>query len=377
MTPPPTHARIDLGRLGQNVETIRRHLAPSTRIMAVVKADSYGHSAAICAPELLRHGIDMFAVASIEEGIELRRIGIEARILVIRPPVAGQHDLYAGHDLEAMISTAANAVDLDAAAAANGRQLRVHLYVDTGMARNGANPAEVNDLLRTIDTLPMLRLQGIASHFATSDDLQSSFAAEQISIFRAVVGSAADAGFAPEDIHMANSGGIFNHPDSHFSMVRPGISLYGYHPTESLQAESGLLPVMSVRTVVGGVKRIGPGLSVSYGRTHYTSAGTRVATLPIGYADGLPRSLSNRYEVLIDGRRYRGIGTICMDEVMIDLEESQVDVGSEVIILGESGTGKIDAWELAGRSGTIPWEICTGIGGRVPRVAVHDADTGM
>ena len=370
MTPPPTQARIDLGRLRQNLATICAHVAPTTRIMAVVKADSYGHSAALCVPELQRSGVDTFAVASIEEGIELRRLGIQARILVLRPPLSGQFSLYGEHDLEAMISSVANARDLESAAAAVGRRLRVHLYVDTGMVRNGADPAEALDILRTIERLPGLRLQGIASHFATSDDLDPGFSNQQIALFRSVVEEAAGAGFSPEDIHMANSGGIFNHPSSHFSMVRPGISLYGYHPTESRQAGSGLLPVMSLRTEVAGIKQIGAGVSVSYGRTYYTSAGTRVATLPIGYADGLPRLLGNRYSVLIGGRRYRGIGTICMDEVMIDLEESEVGVGSEAIILGESGNERIDAWELATMAETIPWEICTGIGARVPRCVV-------
>lgn len=371
MNLPPTQARIDLGRLAQNVATIRARLAPATRLMGVVKADSYGHSAALCVPELLGCGIDTFAVASVEEGIALRRQGIGARLLVLRPPLSGQQGLYAEFDLEAMISTAANAIDLDAAASALGRRLRVHLFIDTGMVRNGADPAESVDMLRTIDALPGLVLQGIASHLATSDELDGEFARTQIAIFRSAVQRSSDAGFAPEDIHMANSGGIFNCADSHFTMVRPGISLYGYHPTESLQSESGLLPVMSLRTEVAGIRHIGAGIPVSYGRTHYTTALTQIGTLPIGYADGLPRALGNRYNVLIDGGRYRGIGTICMDEVMIDLRESEVGIGSEAIILGESGNQKIDAWELAETTGTIPYEICTGIGPRVPRVAVQ------
>ena len=369
MSSPPTQARIEPRNLAGNLATIRSRLALSVRVIAVVKADCYGHSDTICAPELLRCGIDTFAVASLEEGARLRALGIDARIVVIRPPLPAQSPLYARHDLEAMISTAESALLLDSAAAEAGRTLRVHLYVDTGMVRNGVDPAEAIGMLRTIDALPRLKLQGIASHFATSDEIGSGFAAEQIGVFRSVLERASGEGFHPEDIHMANSGGIFNHPESHFTAVRPGISLYGYHPTESLQHSSGLEPVMSLRTEIASVREIPEGISVSYGRTYYTARATTVATLPIGYADGLPRALSNRYSVLIDGRRYRGIGTICMDEVMIDLEGDRFEIGQEVILIGSSGRERIDAWEIAEMAGTIPYEICTGIGTRVPRSA--------
>ncbi len=365
----PTHAIIDREALRNNIEVIRRAIAPTVGIMAVVKANCYGHETTICVPEILRCGIDMLAVATIEEAARLRALGITSRIIVLAPALQKQYHAFAEHDVEALVSNVQTAEHLAAAAAAAGRRLRAHLFVDTGMRRNGIDVDDVLETLRGCAHLPDLEIIGISSHFATSDEPDRSFALQQHAAFDATLRRALDAGFSFQDIHMANSGGIFNVPGAHYTVVRPGLALYGYHPTAELQERSGLIPILTLRTVVANIAPVGAGLSVSYGRRYYTSSATAIATLPIGYADGLMRRLTNRLDVLIGGRRYPVVGTICMDEVMVDLgNDHGVHIGDEAVLIGRSESQSIDAWEIARQAETIPYEICTNISARVPRV---------
>lgn len=365
----PTRAIIDRDALRANVGLIRRKLSAGTGIMAVVKANCYGHDVAICVPEVLAAGADMLAVATIEEAAKLRSLGITARIVVLAPALQGQYEEFIAHDAEPFISDARTAKILAGIADAAGRRLRAHLFIDTGMRRDGVAPEQTIETLRRCAVMPGLEIIGFASHFATSEEADTSYAREQIAIFDTTLRSTLDAGFTFQNIHIANSGGIFNLPEAHYTMVRPGISLYGYHPSPELHAASGLLPVMKLRTVIANMMHVGPGLSVSYGRRYYTQKQTTLASLPLGYADGLMRRLTNTAQVLIGGRRYPVVGTICMDEVMVDLGDApDVHVGDEVILLGSSGMEKIDAWEMAEQAGTIPYEICTNISARVPRV---------
>lgn len=364
----PTHARISREALRNNIGVIRSRLTPGTRVMGIVKADCYGHGTGICVPEMLAEGIDILGVATAEEGIRLRALGFDTRVVVLPPPLEGQYDLFAAHDMEAVVSTPAIADRLAGAAGAAGCTIRVHMFLDTGMGRNGAPLADALDTLRHIASLKELELVGFASHFATSDEVENPFTHYQLDLFENTLRRALDAGFRFRDIHIANSGGILNFPRSHQNLVRPGLSLYGYHPSPGLHADSGLLPVMSLRTIVANITRMPAGTSISYGRRYYTGAETRIATLPIGYADGLMRTLTNKLSVLIGSRRFPVVGTICMDEVMVDLGNAPVSIGDEVIVIGESHGERIDAWELANLAGTIPYEICTNVSARVPRM---------
>lgn len=365
----PTRAIIDRAALRANLGLIRRKLSAQTAIMAVVKANCYGHDVSICVPELLDAGADMLAVATIEEAAKLRSLGITARIVVLAPALEGQYEEFAVHNAEPFISDARSAEKLASVADAQGRRLQAHLFVDTGMRRDGVAPQEALETLRRCAAMRGLEVVGFASHFATSEEADTSYAREQLAIFDATLRGALDAGFTFQNIHIANSGGIFNLPEAHYTTVRPGISLYGYHPAQEMHAASGLQPVLSLRTVIGNMMHVGPGLSVSYGRRYYTQKETTLASLPLGYADGLLRRLTNIVQVLIGGRRYPVAGTICMDEVMVDLGNAPgVRVGDEVLLLGRSGTEKIDAWDMAEQAGTIPYEICTNISARVPRV---------
>jgi alanine racemase len=262
------------------------------------------------------------------------------------------------------------AEELAAAASATGRRLRVHLFVNTGMGRNGVEPSQALNLLRRVDTLESLEMVGFASHFATSDEPGNPFTAAQLEIFETTLREALAEGFTFRDIHIANSGGILNFGASRYTMVRPGLALYGFHPTPELQTESDLRPVMTLRTIVGNVTLMPAGVSISYGRRYHTTAETLIGTLPIGYADGFMRILTNNAEVVIGGRRYPVVGTVCMDEVMVDLGPgSNVRPGDEAIVMGTQGTETISGWELARRAQTIPYEICSNVSKRVPRVA--------
>lgn len=364
-----TQAIIDRDALRNNVRCIRRTIPPATRIMGVVKANCYGHSTQLCVPVLRDEGIDLFGVANVEEGRQLRQSGIEGTIVVLGPPLPGMMEAYGQHQLEALVSNARMAAQL-AEATPIGASVNVHLFVDTGMARNGSHPDDAVEVLRFMRELPQLSIVGFASHFATSDELENPFTLQQLAIFDATLRRATDAGFRFRDVHLANSGGIFNVPDSHHSVVRPGLSLYGYHPTESRQASSGLVPVMNLHTHVANVTRFPAGVSVSYGRRYFTRQETEIATLPIGYGDGLMRTLTNKLNVLIAGSRFPVVGTICMDEVMVDLGlDSGVHPGEKAVLIGATGNHQIDAYQLANAAGTIPYEICTNISARVPRIA--------
>lgn len=363
-----TQAVISRAALRNNLGVIRRTIPPTTRVMGVVKANCYGHSTPICVPVLRDEGIDLFGVANVAEGEQLRQSGIDETIVVLGPPIPGMMHAYGQHRLEAFVSNARMAAQL-AESTPVGASMNVHLFVDTGMARNGAHPDDAVELLRFINGLPQLNIVGIASHFATSDEPENTFTRQQLGLFDSTLRRATDAGFRFRDVHMANSGGIFNLPDSHYSVVRPGLSLYGYHPTESRQASSGLIPVMELRTHVANVTRFPAGVSVSYGRRYFTQQETEIATLPIGYGDGLMRTLTNKLNVLIAGTSFPVVGTICMDEVMIDLGlSSGVQPGEKAVLIGTSGERQIDAYQLANTVGTIPYEICTNISARVPRI---------
>jgi alanine racemase len=369
----PTHARISHRALRNNLRVIRQRLSPGSRIMAVVKANCYGHGVDICLPTLLAEGIDLFAVATVEEARTLRRLGLRERVVVLAPPLQGQYGEFVELDAEPLLSSVEQARQMSAVADAAGARLRAHLFLDTGLARDGFPPGDVIGALEGIGRLAAIDLVGFSSHFACSDEPGNAFNDHQMALFDATLAAAREGGYRFADIHLANSGGIFNYPGSHHQVVRPGLALYGYHPTPELQSASGLMPVMSVRTTIANITRIPAGAPVSYGRRYYTPRESLIATLPLGYADGLMRTLTNRLEVLAGGRRYPVVGTICMDEVMVNLgEATDVAVGDEVLVTGRQGSEQIDAWELAERAGTIPYEICTNISSRVPRIGSDD-----
>ena len=373
----PTQAHISRSALAANIALLRSRIPRATRILGVVKADCYGHGVPLCLPTMIDAGIEIFGVATVNEAQDLRDLGFAGRILLLTTPFELERLDIARLDLETLVSDATTALWLSATAGATGRTLRIHLYADTGMTRNGVAPEEAPDLAAYVGRLDGLHMQGIASHLATSEEPDSSFARLQIDRFDAMVCRLGETGHAFEDVHIANSGGILNFPESHYTMVRPGISLYGYHPNPDMQSGSGLEPVLSLRTVLSSIRSVPADTPISYGCRYRTAEPTLIATLPIGYGDGLLRGLGGKMEVLIGGERFAVAGTICMDEIMVDLgPRAQASVGEEAIIIGRSGGEEITAWDLAVPIGSIPYEITTSLAPRVPRVAVQEETDG-
>lgn len=358
-----TWAEVRLDGLIRNLNVFRS-AAPQAQIMAVVKADAYGHGASRVAKELARNGVERFAVATTAEGVRLRQAGIEARILVFAAPLPENLEIYPAHDLDVTVSSRAVA-EAVADASSRGDRFRVHVKVDTGMGRIGIRPDEAERVLSILDDAPGVDIEGLWTHLATADEPDLDFAYEQLARFRDVLVRAGD---AADCIHAANSAAALRIPDS-FSfdraLIRVGIGLYGYTALEGLAEEAGLEPVMRLTSRVTHVKRVEPGTSVSYGRRWTADRSTRIATIAAGYADGYPRIVSNRAQVGIGGTRYPVVGSVCMDMFMVDVgPDSDVGPGDEVVLFG---TGGPDAFELGRLAETIPYEILTSVSARVPR----------
>jgi alanine racemase len=363
----PTVAEIDLGALRSNLRSVRRRVGRAVAIAAVVKANAYGHGSRMVAQTLENAGADAFGVAFAEEGAELRQEGIRLPIHVFTLPAPGQIPLYLAHDLEATIATVREARALNAAAEREGTTVRVHLKIDTGMNRIGVRSAAIESLLRALGRMRRLEIKGVFTHFAVAEIRDTRFTELQLERFEEAIGLLRRHGVTPEAIHCANSAAIIAHPESYFTMVRPGIMLYGYAPSGVPPKEHPIRPVMTLRSSVAMVKEIGPGESVSYGRQFIARRRTRIATVPIGYADGYSRLLTGRTSVLIGGRRHPVAGTICMDQLMVDVGRLDVRPGDDVVLIGTQRGSRITAQDLGDLLGTIPYEICCAVSARVPR----------
>lgn len=364
----PVWAEVDLAAVRANVEALRRHVAPA-ELLAVVKADAYGHGAFPVARAAIQAGASMLGVALVEEGIALRNAGITAPILVLSEPVPEAAGVVVEHDLTPAVYTARGIAALAEASFAAGSVAHpVHLKIDTGMHRVGCDPAASTELAKLIDDHPALALDAVWTHFAVADEPEHPYSQRQLALFNATVRDIASAGCAPKRLHCANSAGAINLPESRFDLVRVGIGMYGIAPAPALDGIVTLRPALSVKANIGFVKRVAAAERVSYGLRYELAADANIATVPIGYADGVPRSLSaHGGEVLVRGQRCPIAGTITMDQMMIDVGEMPVVAGEEVVLLGSQGDAAITAQEWADRVGTIAYEIVCSIGPRVPR----------
>lgn len=366
----PTKAIIDLPAFRSNLAAVRSYIGPGVKIMAIVKAQAYGHGAAIIAKEAVRTGVEYLGVARVEEGIELRRMEIASPILVFEVASTPACESAVLENLDLTVATVGAAQELDAIASRLGRKAKVHVKVDTGMGRLGFPATVAVDGVEAVARLRHIELVGVYSHFATSEEPDQSFAKEQLARFHRLLEELSRRRIDVPLTHMANSGAIISLPDSHFDMVRPGIMLYGYPPARSMEQTYPVSPVLSLLSTVGFIKTLEPGTSVSYGRKYRTNKKTTIVTIPIGYADGYVRSLTNRTEVIIRGKRYPAVGTICMDQLMVDIGDgSGCAVGDDVTLIGTDGDESITCWDLAATVGTIPYEITCLIPARVPRLA--------
>ncbi|HZP42229.1 MAG TPA: alanine racemase [Candidatus Binatia bacterium] len=369
----PTVAEVSLSALRANCGRARELVGPSVAVMAVVKADAYGHGAAAAARAFLDAGAAALGVSTVEEAVELRRAGIGGPMVVLGGAFAGEEDAVVAHDLAAAVSTPAAARALSAAAARAGRTVALHLKVDTGMTRLGCDAGDLAALGTAVAALPHVAVAGVFSHFASADEVETATARAQLARFAAAVEALAAAGVRPPHVHLANSAAVLALPAAHFTMVRPGLMLYGYAPAPHLAARAALRPAMRFRTAVALVRRVEAGRAVGYGGTWVAQRPSTIAVLPVGYADGYHRLASNRAQVALRGRRVPVAGRVCMDHTMLDVTDVPgVAVGDRATLFGDG----IGADELGGWCETIAYEVLTAVGKRVPRVHVEDFTDG-
>ncbi len=369
---------VNLGALRRNTAAFRRQLGRSVKMMCVIKADAYGHGAVPCAKAMHAAGADQFAVATVNEGVALREAGIGWPILVLSEPPVDCVDTLVAYDLMPAVYTADFALALGEAAAAQGRVAGYHLAIDTGMTRIGVRRQDAVELRRTIDFHRGLECAGTFTHFATADTLDDWDFALQLNRFREAVEALRGAGLDTGLVHCDNTPGTILHPECHFDMCRVGIGLYGLHPAEATRPRIDLEPVMSVRGRVVRVVYPDVGDGVSYGLTYRVPRkNIQIATVPIGYADGLARELSNGMEVLVNGCRCRQVGNICMDQFMfaVDVNSARsyrpngpVEYGDVVTLIGSDGDERIGADEMARLRGTINYEVVCDFGMRLEKI---------
>lgn len=365
----PTIAEINLDALTQNIDFFRRRLPEGTQIMAVVKANAYGHGVIPVTKHLQSIGINYFAVAFIDEAIELRKGGINDPLLVLGfTPGRALEEAFA-YDLTITIFTKETAEQINYLGQKLGRKLKVHIKVDTGMGRIGVSPSELGEFYSFIKALPWVKVEGVFTHFATADERDKSFTLRQEKVFYEAL-KAADITNEIPMIHLANSAAAIDLPKLQQNTVRLGIAMYGLLPSAEVGATyQELQPVMTMKTVIAYVKRILPGETVSYGATFRAQRETVVATLPIGYADGLSRNLSNKGSVLISGQEAPIIGRICMDQTMVDITDiTEAKVGDEVVVFGKQLSAHLPLDKHAKLVKTINYELATLVGRRVPRI---------
>jgi alanine racemase len=365
----PTHVEIDLDALRHNLEQARLQAGPDRKVLAVVKADAYGHGAARVAPALQAAGADFFGVAMVEEGAELRRAGIVRPILVLGGLYPGQEEEVLRQELVPCLFDLEAARRLDACARQVGRVFPYHLKLDTGMGRVGFRPGELPAVLRELSALAGLAMEGVNTHLALADEPEHPFTDEQLRLFRDCLGEIRAAGFAPVHTHLANSAALFSREISECNLVRPGIVLYGGLPAAHFAGRLDLKPVMSFRTSVAQLKTVPAGTGISYGHRFRASRPTTLAAIPVGYADGYSRHLSNQGEVLVRGARATVAGTVCMDWTLIDVSHIPgVAVGDQVTLLGRDNGSVVTADEWAQKVGSISYEVFCQVSKRVPRI---------
>ncbi len=370
----PTYLEVDLNQLRQNLENIRRYVSPA-KVMAVVKANAYGHSVDEVAPFIAPYA-DYLGVALVEEGVHLRALGLDGPVLVMGASLPEQMPLFVEHDLTAAISSPQLLEAADEAARSAGKKLRVHLKIDTGMERTGVHEYEAEPFIARSLACRNVEVEGIFSHFANSEAADLTHARLQIERFHEVL-RIYDKLHAPIPPlrHMANSGGILQLPESHFDLVRPGIMFYGIYPRRDLNKVVEVKPAATWRSRVSFSKITEAGRPVSYGSLWQSDVPTRIVTIPCGYADGYFRRMTNKASVIVNGKKYPQVGRICMDQFMVNLGGDDARIGDSVILLGGEASGEhISPEDLADWAGTNEYEVMTNISVRVPRVVIAPAE---
>jgi alanine racemase len=372
--PRPTVAEINLEAIAHNVRAVKSRVGPDVRVLAMVKADGYGHGAVPAAEAALRHGAEYLGVALVEEAEELRRGGIRAPILVFTGLGAEDVPLVFKWHITPVLTGVEFAHMLDRRAGRLKKPVKVHVEVDTGMGRLGFLPDEIIDVVTEVASMKNLLFEGLMTHFPSSDEKDKTFTMGQISVLRGVVDELRARGISIPLIHTANSGAVIDVPESFFNMVRLGISLYGCYPSDETTRSIDLVPALALRTRIVNLKSVPAGSTISYGRTFVTQRPTLVAVVPVGYADGLSRKLSNAGKMIVHARTGEGIvcpiiGRVCMDLTMLDVTDvPDVKVGSEVTVYSARRGDPNSVEAVARLIGTIPNEVTCAVSKRVPRV---------
>lgn len=372
-----TWAEVDIDAIKHNFDEIRKTVNPKSKIMCVIKADAYGHGAVFLGKLYEKMGADCFAVSNIEEAMQLRENGIRLPVLILGFTPASMAKVLADHHISQAVFSEEYAAELSQAASLDNVKVNIHIKLDTGMSRIGFMYQDIRRdedslaQIRRVCALPHLVTEGIFTHFAVSDEAEDGKEAteRQLHNFSHAVESLQQSGISFRLIHCSNSGAIIDYPQAHFDCVRAGIILYGLSPSGKLENRLNLHPAMQIKSVVAQVKTIDANTPVSYGGTFVSEKPMKIATVPIGYADGYTRSLGNRAFMTIKGKKAPLIGRVCMDQLMLDVSDiDDVKSGDEVTVIGE---GSLSFDDMAQLTGTINYELVCLVGKRVPRVYIH------
>jgi alanine racemase len=366
----PTQVEVNLDRLAENYRLIRQQVAPA-KIMAILKANAYGHGMLDMARHMVALGADYLGVAVLEEGILLREQGITAPLLVLGGIFGNQVPLFLKYNLTITASSIEKLEQIEEAAAQMGVTARVHLKIDTGMERIGVHYYNAHQLQEASLKCRHIQVEGIFSHFANADAIDLTHARLQLERFNEVLRFYERHSLPVPMRHMANSAAVLQLPESYFDMVRPGILMYGVYPAQDIPRTLPVRPALTWKSQVVYFKVVLPDHPVGYGSIWVSDHAVRVVTVPVGYGDGYFRSMSQKAEVLIRGQRYPVVGRIAMDQMMVNIESDSAYNGDEVILIGEMDGQAITCEDLAGWAGTVPYEILTNINTRVPRIYVH------
>jgi len=362
-------AEVNLENIRFNIKQAKKNVSQETIIMAVVKADAYGHGAIKVARAAIEAGAKRLAVALPEEGIELREAGFDLPIQVFGEVLAPQLVNYIDYDLIPTVSSEKNIEELNRLALEKGIRKKLQVIIDTGMGRVGVFPEDALDFIQKAVKMPGLEVEGIMTHFSKADEMDKEYTYQQWEKFNYVIRQLKENGINIPFKQSANSATIIDLPHMDLDIIRPGIMIYGLRPSHEVDKDFTLKPAMIWKTKIVYLKEVPRAYGISYGATYVSSKKTKVATLPLGYADGYPRLLSNKADVLINGKRAPIIGRVCMDQFMVDVTNIPASkVGDEVVLIGKQGNEEIKATELADLIGTINYEITCGVSKRVPRV---------
>lgn len=366
-----TFIEINLNNLKNNLQIIADKINGS-KIMPIIKANAYGHGMVGIAKNLDHPSVEMLGIAYPSEGVELRLAGETRKIIIMIPPELDEITEVIDNKLDITIGHLKYFPEIDKIARRRSTKIAAHIYLNTGMNRDGISLDEFQKLLGEIDSYKNIRIEGICSHFATSEFDDKTFAHEQIKLFNKALEIAKNRNFHFKYIHFANSGAIYNLPESYYNMVRPGFAIYGLMPRPDFASAMGLKPTLSLKSHIKKIFKLQKGQTAGYSMKFVAKTPTKIAVIPIGYGDGIPLSLTNNMQCLIEGKRFNVVGSICMDQMFIDIDKENINEGEQVVLIGNQGGDEITAYELAQRANTIPYNIVTSILKRVPRIYVEN-----